>query len=152
MRTALEHAKQIGLDPSRCTVNGKPLAEAEERKTRRKTPPTPQTRKRTATEKRYARFLDEAIANNVVEWWRGEPFTITLAPKTTYRPDFLVALVNGPLCVVEIKGIHVWEDGVVKFKIARELRPEFVWICVRWLKGKWVLKYKSGREPLELIP
>ena len=125
----------------------KPLAQEEAKP---KTPRGP--RKRSAGELRYEEFLTVLQASGIVQFWKSEPWKIVLAEKTTYLPDFFVVLADGRPCLVEIKGHFTWDDAKVKFKVSREMRPEYHWLALEYKAGKWRILFKTGREPLELIP
>ncbi|MFJ3685522.1 hypothetical protein [Pseudomonas sp. NPDC090208] len=82
------------------------------------------------TEEAYAQHLDLLRMAGEVLWFKFEPFALDLAPKTTYRPDFLVQVASGHLEVHEVKGF--WEDDArVKIKVAAELFPVFKFIAIK---------------------
>lgn len=82
------------------------------------------------TEEAYAQHLDLLRMAGEVLWFKFEPFSLTLAPKTSYRPDFLVQMASGHLEVHEVKGF--WEDDArVKIKVAAELYPVFKFVAIK---------------------
>jgi len=109
-------------------------------------------RRPSAGEKAYAEFLTMAQAAGIVQFWAPEPWSIRLADKTRYTPDFFVVLADGTPCLCEIKGFWAWDDSKVKHKVARELFPCYQWIALEYKKGVWRILFKTGREPLELLP
>ena len=56
------------------------------------------------TESRYADYLSQLVALEVIKSYIYQPFKLILAHKTTYTPDFLVDRGSGPLEVIEVKG------------------------------------------------
>jgi predicted nuclease of restriction endonuclease-like RecB superfamily len=89
------------------------------------------------TERLFADELELARLGGLVSRWWFEPFSLKLAPRTHYRPDFLVHYADGAIELVEIKGF--WEeDAKVKFKVARDMFPCFHWRAVRRSRGQWV--------------
>ena len=109
-------------------------------------------RKKSAGERAYGDFLETARAYGIIQFWRDEPWFLPLADGAKYRPDFFVVLANGHPAMVEIKGSFKWRGSFVKHKVARSLFPEYLWICLEYKKGAWRLMFKTGREPLELLP
>lgn len=82
------------------------------------------------TEEAYRQYLEARILAKEIVWYQFEPFTLKLAPKTTYTPDFLVQLASGHLEVHEVKGF--WqEDARVKIKVAAQMFPVFKFIAVQ---------------------
>jgi hypothetical protein len=109
-------------------------------------------RRPSAGEKAYAEFLTMAQAAGIVQFWAPEPWFLPLADDAKYRPDFFVVLASGQPCMVEIKGNFQWKGSFVKHKVARSLFPEYTWLCLEYKKGVWRIMFKTGREPLELLP
>lgn len=60
-----------------------------------------------------------------------------LANGCWYMPDFLVVGDCGKLELHEVKG-HWREAAKVRFKVARDKFPWFVWRVVRKEKGSWI--------------
>ena len=126
-----------GFDPNKLPagtlVNGKPVGEFPNSDL---TPKRPTPGVMNKTEAKYAEQLEAwKLAGSVVAWW-FEPFSLKLAERTHYRPDFLVWYATGALVIVEIKGF--WrDDAKAKFKIAREKFPCFQWAALRKVKGGW---------------
>jgi len=54
-----------------------------------------------------------------------------------YTPDFAVRLDHDVLEFHEVKGGHIWEDSVIKFKAAKLQYPMFRFIWAQKLKGQW---------------
>lgn len=123
-----------GIDPAKLPpgtlIGGKPLDQfaAQEK---------PVRGRMNKTEAAYARHLEYLrLLGFVVAWW-FEPFSLKLAPRTHYRPDFLVQYKPRRIELVEIKGEFVREDSAVKFKVSRDKFPCFDWQCLQWKKGEW---------------
>jgi hypothetical protein len=96
------------------------------------------------TEAEYAARLNAMVAAGEYIGWRYEAYTLRLAPKTTYTPDFVVQLPTREIEVHEVKackanGSFLCEDDArVKIKVAAEMFTEFRF----FLCGK--LPKKSG--------
>jgi hypothetical protein len=60
------------------------------------------------------------------------------ADRTWYTPDFKVLYPDGRQEFVEVKGGYIWEDGLLKFKIARSQFPEYAWSLWQRRKTQWV--------------
>jgi len=146
-------ARIIGVKQARLpdVPKGKPLAQVfAEEETAPKTQRGP--RKRSAGELRYEEFLTAMQLVGKVQFIESEAWKIVLADRTTYRPDFFVVLADGTPCMVEIKGFWTWDDSRVKFKVAREMFPCYRWLCLEYKAGKWRILFKTGLEPLDLVP
>lgn len=95
------------------------------------------------TEAAFARRLDgEKLAGDVVAYW-FEAVTLRLADRSRYTPDFLVLRADRRLVMCEVKGPHVREDAVVKWKQAAELFPMFLWQMWQRVKGEFQLIRES---------
>lgn len=100
------------------------------------------------TERRYAQRLSIFMMQKVIKNWRYESLKFRLAAKTFYTPDFCVIMPDGIIQLHEVKGPYVRDDARVKFKVAAEQFPEFVWIWAQW-KGKdkgWKVEAYEGRS------
>jgi hypothetical protein len=90
------------------------------------------------TEERYARKLEDLQSLGTILKWGFEKINFRLAHKTTYTPDFMVTY---PDCIefVEVKG-HLFSKDGIKFKMAREMFPQFKWIMLSWdgKKKEWM--------------
>jgi len=69
-------------------------------------------------EKRYLRFLE----GQQPAWIGIQCITLKLAEKLNYTPDFW-AIDNDGIRAIDTKGKHIWEDAIVKMKIAARLFP-----------------------------
>jgi hypothetical protein len=89
------------------------------------------------TEARYARTLEDARSLGKIVRWDFESVRFVLAAKTTYTPDFMVTH-PGYIEFVEIKGF-LRDDAGVKFKVARDMFPQFKWTMLTWdgKKKEW---------------
>lgn len=92
----------------------------------------------------YANHLELRKLTGEIRKWRFEAVRFTLAPKTTYTPDFEVVMENGSIEFHETKGF--WrQTGRVKIKMAAHLFKEFKFLGVEWDK-------KSGWKFEEFRP
>jgi hypothetical protein len=78
-----------------------------------------------ATETKYAAHLDELRLAGDVLWWKFEAITLTLAPKTTLTPDFMLMLADGAIELHDVKGAKAiyTDDAKVKMKVAAQMFP-----------------------------
>jgi hypothetical protein len=89
------------------------------------------------TEQSYAGILElKKRAGEIYDYWH-EPFSLRLAPKTFYKPDFLVQLPDGILEVHEVKG-HWEDDARVKWKVAADKYPCFAFVAIQYVKRQWI--------------
>lgn len=114
---------------AKATVNGKPLKEVFSGEFVVKEPMN-------KLEQQYAWFLGDLLKAGLIRGWRFESLKVRLADRTWYTPDFCVLFNDGMRAMVETKG---WcrDDAAVKFKIAEELYPEYVWMMIGKVKGTW---------------
>lgn len=87
----------------------------------------------------YAMILERMKREHEIESYKYEGVTLKLADGCRFTPDFFVvvsALVLR-LRFVEVKGKHVWEDSIVKFKVAREQNPWAEWQLHQRTKDGW---------------
>ena len=57
--------------------------------------------------------------------YRYEPIRLRLAERCTYTPDFMYVNEDEEVVFVEVKGLYIRQAGKDKFKMAREVFPEF---------------------------
>jgi hypothetical protein len=86
----------------------------------------------------YAYALDLQRMAGLIRGWRFEPWKFILAPKTTYRPDFVVWMADGTVQVHEVKGF-MREDAAIKIKVASEMNPWFRFFVVKKEGDGWEL-------------
>lgn len=58
-----------------------------------------------------------------------------------YSPDFCVVYPDGTVEQVEIKGGHIREAALVRFKTASMLYPRYRWAMWQKVKGEWIRKF-----------
>lgn len=80
----------------------------------------------------YAAELRLRTLAGEVAFWAFKPFNLRMAPRTYFRPDFLVLLADGTTEIVDTKG-HWEEDARLKIKLAARLWP--LWLFVAVHKG-----------------
>lgn len=92
----------------------------------------------------YARILQAKRHRGEIIFDRYEALKLRIGDKCFYSPDFLIIRANNPKpLLVEIKGaaIHqkkLYEDGIIKFKAAKELYPCFDFEMWSKIDGEWV--------------
>lgn len=92
------------------------------------------------TEGKHAAYLEAWKRAGVIRNWMFASIKLRLAEKCFYTPDFFVEMADGTFEMHEIKGAKVWDDAVVKYKMARELFPQFRWKWRQLIKGEWIEK------------
>ena len=93
-------------------------------------------------EAEFAAFLEiqkRGGDSGVLKGWtvldyKFEAMRLKLAERTTYTPDFIVTFSGNAMMLIEIKGPHVYDDSLVKYKVASEMYPAFKWAM--WRKDK----------------
>ena len=85
-------------------------------------------------EQRYTDRLELLKMSGKVVYYGYEAIRLTLAPGTTYTPDFYV-ITPDEVQFHEVKGQR-FAAGMAKFKIAAELYPWARFIMVEWGKEK----------------
>lgn len=58
-------------------------------------------------------------------------------PCCRYTPDYHVFKLDGTLRMIELKGPHIHEDSIVKFKAARKQYPEIEWQFWQKIEHNW---------------
>lgn len=123
-----ERLEQFGV-PQGAREDGKPLAatltqfEAIKPVAGRLAPK--RARKQTKTEEEFERILKARYPNSRAILWEALKFR--LASRTWYTPDFVRVGNDGHVSVYEVKGPRIWDDAIVKFKVAKEQFPFFTW-------------------------
>jgi len=85
----------------------------------------------------YAAYLDMLQGAGHFIRWRYEPVRLRLAGKaTTYTPDFLVTF-DDHMELHEVKGRWL-SSARVKWKVAADAYPEFLFIAVTRVSGQWL--------------
>lgn len=87
-------------------------------------------------ERSYSELLEAKRLKGEILAWYYEAFNLKLAPKTHYRPDFLVMMADSSLEIHETKGF--WRDDArVKIKAAAAMYPMFRFIAIQRKGGYW---------------
>ena len=81
-------------------------------------------------EQMYADILDAMLRAGTICAYHFESVRFTLAPNTTYTPDFMVVY-DDRIELVEVKG-WLQEDANVKFKAVADKFPYFSWKMIRY--------------------
>lgn len=88
----------------------------------------------------WAQRLELEKKAGEVECYWFESLKFRLAENTWYTPDFVVLYTDGRREIHEIKGF-LRDDAAVKFKVARELYPDYDWQMWRRKKTVWERVY-----------
>jgi len=91
------------------------------------------------TEIEYAKELELRKKAGEILDWKYEPFSLKLAGKTYYKPDFLVVFPEH-FEIHEVKGGFIREDAMVKLKVAAKMFPWFKFILAQKKKKQWIIK------------
>jgi hypothetical protein len=75
-----------------------------------------------------------------------EPFKLRLAGHCHYSPDF-AGVASSPVAwdVFEVKGPRVWEDSIIKLRVAASLYPSFRFYLVKRPKKMWTVQAVTVR-------
>jgi len=100
------------------------------------------------TEARYSQVLEGWKAIGLVREYRFEAVKFKLADATFYTPDFMVIRPTREIEFIEVKGGKIWDDAVVKFKVAAQSFPMFTWAMLQWKGGVWteLRRYEPGQQ------
>ncbi len=93
------------------------------------------------TESEYAQILEIQKKRGENQRWEYEGITLKWAGMR-YTPDFVVfyrdiAGFQPRLKFIEVKGGHIWDRDIVRFKGARAFYPEFQFEMWQKKKGEW---------------
>jgi len=91
------------------------------------------------TEAEFAMFLEDMKRNGEILRYEYEGITLRWADMR-YTPDFLIFIPIG-LKLIEVKGGHIWDRDIVRFKGARAYWPEFAFEMHQKTKDGWKRKF-----------
>lgn len=89
------------------------------------------------TEEKFAWFLEAQKRNNEIKYWGFEKIKLRLGDNCWYNIDFMIIDNNDVLKLIEIKGGHIWEDSIVKFKTACTLYPFIKFEMHQYKNKQW---------------
>jgi hypothetical protein len=87
------------------------------------------------TEEEFERILKAQYPNSQAILW--ECFKFRIGERCWYLPDFIRIGMAGNLTIYEVKGPHIWDDALVKFKAAKEKYPFITWEMHQKRKDGW---------------
>jgi hypothetical protein len=88
------------------------------------------------TEIQYAWKLESEKRLGEIKWYGFEKIKLKLSSLNCwYNIDFMVIDKEDQVKMIEIKGGHIWDDSIVKFKVACDLYP-FIKFSMIQLKNK----------------
>jgi hypothetical protein len=93
------------------------------------------------TEGSFAWQLEAQVREGEITAYRYEALKFRMADHTFYTPDFMVIHNDGSLELIEVKGPHIREDAMIKFKVAREMFPWFKWSLMQKEREGWIKLY-----------
>lgn len=91
-------------------------------------------------EARYAQYLDVLKFCGDIRRYVYHPFTIWIATKRKYTPDFLIEMKDGSVAIVEVKGSMKMKnarDSITRLHVAASKLPMFTWKLVQRVRGDW---------------
>lgn len=87
------------------------------------------------TEREYFEQLKLSFPNCDVRW---EAYTLRLANRATYTPDFAVISCSGEIDFYEVKGAYIYPKALVKLRIAAEMFPHRFYLAQK-KKHNWTV-------------
>jgi hypothetical protein len=93
-----------------------------------------------ATESEFARILAAMRARGDIIRAEYEGLTLRWSGMR-YTPDFVVFGLSEKITLIEIKGAHIWDRDLVRFKGARAYWPEFDFEMHQKREGAWKRLY-----------
>jgi hypothetical protein len=93
---------------------------------------------RSRWEKEYAERLETLRMFGELESWKHEPMRFRLADGAWYKPDFMVIERDGEIAFEEVKGFER-PAAILRWKVAADLYPMFVWRMVSKRDGAWIV-------------
>jgi hypothetical protein len=88
-------------------------------------------------ERQYGQHLEARVRAHDIRQYEYEALRFRLADGTMYTPDFVLWLPDDVVEVHEIKG-RQREAAMVRFKVARDRYPRFIWRMLKKSCGRWV--------------
>jgi hypothetical protein len=102
------------------------------------------TRRMNKTEREYSFILEAMKRKGEILRYEFEGIALKWADMR-YTPDFVVfptvIATHQPMKLIEVKGAHIWDRDIVRFKGARAYWPEFQFEMWQKKNGQW-------RQPL----
>lgn len=94
------------------------------------------------TEREYSEILIAKYSSESQIRWEG--YTLTLANRAKYTPDFAVVFQDGHIEFHEVKGAYIYPKALVKLRIAAELFPHRFFLAQK-KGGKWTVTEMQKR-------
>ncbi len=98
------------------------------------------------TELAYSQHLQLLQHAGQIDWFKYEAVKLRLADNTFYTVDFMVMKSNGELEAHEVKGGYIFDDAMVKIKVAADLFPFPFFIVKKANGGTWDIKKVGNKE------
>lgn len=103
--------------------------------------PLPKPRQMNKTERRFADLLDARKRDGKILHWVYEGIRLKWGGGMHYTGDFVVFTGSDCPTIYEVKGAHIRDRDVVRFKGCRAEWPQFPFEMWQWKSGKWTQKY-----------
>jgi hypothetical protein len=107
-------------------------------------PKTARGRQMNKTEAEFARILEAQKRKGEIVEWRFEGIRLKWGDTMHYKPDFVVRraalpeIYRPPLLLIEVKGGHIWDRDLVRFKGCRaEWKLAFDFALWQKKGGNW---------------
>jgi hypothetical protein len=88
------------------------------------------------TEREFLARLRAGVYGKM-QWIGIFPITLKLAHDCRYTPDFATRMEAGDFRLWEVKGAHVWEDAIIKLKVAASMFPFWTFVKAQKKDGLW---------------
>lgn len=98
------------------------------------------------TERAYSQYLQQLQHIGQIDWFKYESVKLRLADNTFYTVDFMVMKSNGELEAHEVKGGYIFDDAMVKVKVAADLFPWPFFIVKKANGGRWEITKVGNKE------
>lgn len=96
------------------------------------------------TESQYAWILEAQKRSGEIKWYGFEKIKLKISSLNCwYNIDFMVVDKDDVVKMIEIKGGHIWDDSIVKFKAVCELYPFVKFIMIQYKNKEWKIIYEN---------
>ena len=96
-------------------------------------------KKMTKIEEDFSWLLEMQKREGRIKYWGYEKIKLYLGDNCWFTPDFMLKLHDDSLKLIEVKGAHIWEDSIIKFKTACEQYPFIKFEMHQYKNKRWKL-------------
>jgi hypothetical protein len=91
------------------------------------------------TETEFGLILEAQKRRGDILFYSYEGFSLRWGDGMRYTPDYIVFVDNAPIKLVEVKGAHIWDRDIVRFKGCRaEWKQWFEFEMHQKKQGSWI--------------